>query len=235
MDQSTSLYPGRFDLISKLRDFVISNSIKNENFRNLIVEDPIAAIKNFLFEKEYQLSIPEDFEVKVVEETDNKLFLVIPSSLEELESNASLAKDDPRYMILGKALKSLTFRNELIANPKMVLERELGVSLPGRLVIEAVEESPAKVWIVLPQDIQMVHEPELSPEMIYQLEMAGGYSGGGGGYGGTTPLPESSDPKVPHCKSCLLTPTDCDSETKRLPPNDCPSNFDTWSQPTSPR
>jgi hypothetical protein len=52
--------------------------------------------------------------------------------------------------IISKALTDGKFKDELKANPRAVLERELSVKLPGNLKINVVEEAPDSVYLVLP-------------------------------------------------------------------------------------
>ena len=43
-----------------------------------------------------------------------------------------------------------TLRTELLANPKTVLERELGTTLPADLTVTTVEQSATEYTLVLP-------------------------------------------------------------------------------------
>jgi hypothetical protein len=52
--------------------------------------------------------------------------------------------------IIAKAWQDEAYRKELVANPKGMLQKEFGVELPESLNIEVLEESPAKLYIVIP-------------------------------------------------------------------------------------
>jgi hypothetical protein len=52
--------------------------------------------------------------------------------------------------IISKALTDSKFRDELKADPKGVLERELNVKLPANLKVNVVQEAPDSVYLVLP-------------------------------------------------------------------------------------
>jgi hypothetical protein len=78
--------------------------------------------------------------------------------------------------ITERAAKDPVFRQELLADPKGVLARELGVALPDFLQVQELEETPTSVYLVLPV-AQLSAGVELSDE---QLEAAaGGWSSTG--------------------------------------------------------
>ena len=52
--------------------------------------------------------------------------------------------------LIAKAWTDEAYRKELITNPKGVLQKEFGVELPDSLTIEVLEESPTKLYIVIP-------------------------------------------------------------------------------------
>jgi hypothetical protein len=68
---------------------LIAKAMKDQSFRKALIEDPKAMIAS-----EYGAEIPDSVEIKVVEETANKYYVVLPSSIsgelrdEELEAVA---------------------------------------------------------------------------------------------------------------------------------------------------
>jgi hypothetical protein len=52
--------------------------------------------------------------------------------------------------IARRAVQDPAFRAALLADPKGTVERELGQPLPDSLVIEVVQESVGKMYLVLP-------------------------------------------------------------------------------------
>jgi hypothetical protein len=52
--------------------------------------------------------------------------------------------------VIARVWQDEAYRKELIADPKGVLQKEFGVELPEGLAIEVLEESPAKLYIVIP-------------------------------------------------------------------------------------
>lgn|SRR5690242_584609 len=74
--------------------------------------------------------------------------------------------------IQEKALKSESFRQELLSNPKAVLERELDIVLPASVTIQVYEETPTTLYIVLPPRPSVEGVRSLSDEEL--AEAAGG-------------------------------------------------------------
>ncbi|WP_051261226.1 NHLP leader peptide family RiPP precursor [Desulfovibrio inopinatus] len=72
--------------------------------------------------------------------------------------------------IVTKAQQDATFKQELLNDPKSTLEKEFGMSLPSGLEIDVVEETPQKVFLVLPI---IPGDIELSDEMVKKI--AAGY------------------------------------------------------------
>jgi len=52
--------------------------------------------------------------------------------------------------LLARAMKDETWRQELLANPKTLIERELGITLPQGVTIQVHEDTPTTVHLVLP-------------------------------------------------------------------------------------
>lgn len=52
--------------------------------------------------------------------------------------------------IIERASRDAQFRKDFTSNPRQTVERELGVSIPEGISITVVEETPAKVYVVLP-------------------------------------------------------------------------------------
>ena len=52
--------------------------------------------------------------------------------------------------LADKARRDVRFRRELMANPKAVISRELGVSFAANVNVQVLEETPSNVYLVLP-------------------------------------------------------------------------------------
>lgn len=52
--------------------------------------------------------------------------------------------------IIGRAATDANFRQQLLANGRAAIEKELGIELPADLEILVIEETPRKLCLVLP-------------------------------------------------------------------------------------
>lgn len=75
--------------------------------------------------------------------------------------------------IITKAMKDMAFRQQLLSNPKAVLERELGVTLPAGLNIEVHEDTFDTVHLLLPMPRRDL-EADLQDLSDEELEAVGG-------------------------------------------------------------
>jgi len=78
-----------------------------------------------------------------------------------MTTEAQRAPEAYEKLIL-KAWKDPAFREALRSDPRGVLQRELGAVLPGYLQIEVVEETPTKVFLVIPAAPPALDGTELS-------------------------------------------------------------------------
>lgn len=72
--------------------------------------------------------------------------------------------------IIAQAWKDEAYKQELLSNPKAVIEREFGVQLPAETNVQVLEENPINLYFVLPMRPNL-SEVELSEE---QLEAVAG-------------------------------------------------------------
>ena len=71
----------------------------------------------------------------------------------QLQKDSKLAlktRKDLEIHLITRALKDESFRAELIANPKAVIEQEIGSKLPDELEITVLEETEDTIYMVLP-------------------------------------------------------------------------------------
>ena len=71
--------------------------------------------------------------------------------------------------LIAKACVDKAFRKALVANPKAVLEKEIGADLPDDLKVHVIEENEKNLGLVLPP---MVPSEELTEEQL--AAVAGG-------------------------------------------------------------
>lgn len=72
--------------------------------------------------------------------------------------NPSSDRKDKEAEIIAKALKDSAFKQELLSNPKAAIEREVGQTLPPNIEIQVVEETPTKLYLVLPSTSSVPRE-----------------------------------------------------------------------------
>lgn len=87
-------------------------------------------------------------------------------------------RNEVEQKLIKKALQDPNYRQQIKANPKSVLSQELGVEIPGNITIEVVEETPTKLYIVLPAEPV---EEELSEEELEAVAGGGCWIGGSRG------------------------------------------------------
>ncbi len=71
----------------------------------------------------------------------------------QVQSDSKLAvrtRKDLEIHLITRALKDEGFKQELLANPKAVVEKELGTKLPEELEINVLEETEDTLYVVLP-------------------------------------------------------------------------------------
>jgi hypothetical protein len=74
--------------------------------------------------------------------------------------------DEKKFIekIFIKAIKDVSFRNELKKNPRKVIERELGEKLPESVSWEVIEQTENRRYILLPviSEVKDLSDKELS-------------------------------------------------------------------------
>jgi len=97
----------------------------------------------------------------------------------QLQQNSKLAvktRKDLEIHLITRALKDEGFKRELMANPKAVVEKELGTKLPDNMEYNVIEETEAALYIVLPSNpYEGLTEPELQALLGLTLEDVAGW------------------------------------------------------------
>ena len=63
---------------------------------------------------------------------------------------AQMTIREGRRRLIEKALADDAFREKLLKDPKACIEEEFGVSVPEQVEVTVLEETPGKVFLVLP-------------------------------------------------------------------------------------
>jgi phage FluMu gp28-like protein len=82
-------------------------------------------------------------------------------------------RQDLETQLIERAWQDEDFRQELLCNPKTVLEAELGKKLPEDVQITVLEETPNLNYLVLPANPDRLTDQELSAE---ELDLVAGGS-----------------------------------------------------------
>ena len=64
--------------------------------------------------------------------------------------NEAAGRAEIKRRLLARSLQDDVFRQQLLADPRAILEREIGTQLPEDLRVVAVEETADTIYLVLP-------------------------------------------------------------------------------------
>jgi hypothetical protein len=117
-------------------------------------------------------ALPEKMSVQVVEETADTSYLVIPSNSTDFATNensgwysrvvpgdaaqraaelrSTLLDESASRDLCVRAMTDNSFRECLLADPKRAITNEYGIRLPDELKVIVVEETPEKIYLVIP-------------------------------------------------------------------------------------
>jgi Nitrile hydratase, alpha chain len=85
--------------------------------------------------------------------------------------------------LIERSLQDEAFRQRLLADPRAVIEQELGTRLPESIEVRAMEETADTIYLVLPSASPIGQGGELSDQELDAV--AGGEDVGGGCWPGT--------------------------------------------------
>lgn len=95
------------------------------------------------------------------------------AELKKILSQSLNSRAELEQKLIEQAWENETFKQELINNPKAVINRESRQQLPEELEVEVLQETANKVYLVLPENpAQIADEAELSEENLERV--AGG-------------------------------------------------------------
>jgi Nitrile hydratase, alpha chain len=84
------------------------------------------------------------------------------------------ARAELERRLIQRSLQDEDYRQQLLSEPRAIIEREIGAQLPERVRVVVVEETADTIYLVLPSDSPYVGEGgELSDEAIESLSGAG--------------------------------------------------------------
>jgi len=86
------------------------------------------------------------------------------------EQTSPRTRQDIEAHIIAQAWKNEAYKQELLSNPKALIEREFGIKLPAEITVQVMEETPTELYFSLPMRPNL-SGAELSDE---QLETVAG-------------------------------------------------------------
>jgi len=147
---------------------LITRALKDEGFRQELLANAKAVV-----EKELGTKLPEELKINVLEETEDTLYMVLPCnpyegmSEEELKVSLGMTYEDVAQWVLeqqrntlldeassvtmiARAWSNEVFKKELLSNPILVIEQELGQKIQENIKIQFFEEAANILYILLP-------------------------------------------------------------------------------------
>jgi hypothetical protein len=88
------------------------------------------------------------------------------------EQEQAQTRQDIEARIIAKAWKDEAYKQELLTNPKAVIEREFGVEFPADVNVQVLEENPTSLHFVLPISPVAIAQ-ELSEEELLAIAAGG--------------------------------------------------------------
>jgi Nitrile hydratase, alpha chain len=152
---------------------VVAKAWADPAFKQRLVADPLAVLQ------EHGLPVPAGLAARVVENTTDTVYLVLPArprgelSAKEVGRVTGEETEPAKKLghVLIKALQDEAFKRRLVADPRAVLQEE-GVPLPEGKTVRVVEDTPQSVHVILPRKPAA---EELSEDQLGQV--AGGLVG----------------------------------------------------------
>lgn len=158
-----------------LEAHLITRSFEDERFKQELLANPKVVV-----EKELGTELPESLEIKVIEETETVLYIVIPKNpyeevaQSELKAYLGLTLDEvARWVyeqqanvlleetssvaVITKSWTDQAFKQDLLANPKAVIEKEFAKNIPEGLEIQVLEETTNILYLILPRLVDDLH------------------------------------------------------------------------------
>jgi hypothetical protein len=149
---------------------LITRALKDEGFKQELLANPKAVV-----EKELGTKLPDDLEINVLEETEDTLYMVLPCNPyegmaeEELKVSLGMTYEDVAQWVLeqqrnylldeassvamiARAWKFQAVRQELLSNPKVLIEKQFETKILDSIEIKALEETPHILYLAIPNN-----------------------------------------------------------------------------------
>lgn len=162
-----------------IQEAVIVRALTDPIFKQELLDCPKEVIQ-----RETGIAFPDDWDLRVIEEGLNDLYIVIPdeetlTALGEVEEPSLSGKPvsdfkeedweilEARIMI--HAARDSEFRKILSQNPRQAYEQELGTSIPEEINIQVLESSDTMGNLLIPPNIELEDAADMSEEEFEDL------------------------------------------------------------------
>jgi hypothetical protein len=135
---------------------IVTRAWEDPAFKQELLNNPKAVLA------EAGVEVPDNVDLKILEETPNNLYLIVPK---EAVSETAVEEEKTVDALIARAGRDAAFRQELFNSPKAVIQRELGVSIPAETEVHVLEPTDTKAYMVLPARTATEGE-ELSEEEL---------------------------------------------------------------------
>jgi hypothetical protein len=136
------------ELALEVKVALVRQALEDPEYRKLALRDPQAAIRRNRFVGDAWRRLPARLRFRVVEETAERLYLVIPQPPEAQR----LDPDNPKDILLRKAMSDRAYLDRLVADPRSVIEAEFVVDVPPGFEVAVLRETAQERIAVLPAD-----------------------------------------------------------------------------------
>jgi hypothetical protein len=96
----------------------------------------------------------------------------------EVSMSEATGRAEMERRLVERSLEDDVFRQQLLSDPRAIIERELGTQLPEEVTVVAVEETSDTIYLVLPSSSPLGGGAELSDRELEAV--AGGWQSSGG-------------------------------------------------------
>lgn len=123
---------------------LLTRAAKDLSFRQELVSEP-----KIVLQRDFGVSFSETCRVRVLEESDDAVYVLIPRTMV-----LSGQEEDVATNIVSRAVRDPEYKARLMAEPRQVLEAELGVSFPEGVEIRVLADSEDEMHLILPSMFQ---------------------------------------------------------------------------------
>lgn len=162
-----------------IQESVIVRALSDPIFKQELINQPKEVIQ-----RETGIMFPESWDLRVVEEGPNDLYIVMPdeetlAALNEAEEPplsdkpvSEFTEEDWETLearIMIRAARDSEFRKILSDNPREAYEQELGESIPEEINIQVLESSDTMGNLLIPPNVELEDAADMSEEEFEDL------------------------------------------------------------------